>query len=1080
MVLAALNPKTAKAQGVANAQVHGVIIDPSGSVVPNASVSVKQTDTGMVRTTTSNSQGTYIFPSLPVGPYTLTVQKAGFRTYTQSGIVLQVSNNVAIDVRLKVGAVSAHVTVNANASMVQTQSTSVSQVISHNRLVSLPLNGRQATSLILLAGAAANSPVGGDFVSSKNYPSSADITVAGGQGNGNVYMLDGASYNDAMTDVNLPYPFPDALQEFSVQTTGLSGRYGIRPGAVVNVVTKSGTNHFHGDLFEFVRNGDFNARNYFAPRQDTLRRNQFGGTIGGPILRNKLFFFGGYQGTRTRTSPPQTISFVPTPAVLNGDFSALESPQCQSNGQAATLINPQTGQPFANNYIDPSLFNQQSLNLLKYIPTSSNPCGELIYGIPTAQDENQFITREDWTVSPKQSMFVRYFITDYNQPAVFDGKNLLTTTQAGYSDRVQSVVIGDTYSISSNVMNSFHIAWNRLRDHRGAPPNDINLADIGVNVTQANQHFIQLGVSNFFDVGCGTCATGYFNRNSFQLSDDVDIIRGRNHISFGADWIHSQFNNVNLFQGNGDPSFNGEFTGSALADFMLGLTSSFSQGSPQQLYLRRNYFGLYAQDNVRLNSRFNFHVGLRWEPFLPLYNAKPWQTHFSMADFKAGIVSKQFVNAPAGLLFAKDGVSNYYNASYADLEPRVGFVWDPSGNGKQTIRASYSIFYNNPETFYADRATNQPPWANNISITSPSGGFTNPYAGYPGGNPFPLPSPPLSTFTFPPEGIYVNFPLNLLPTYMQQWDLSLERQFTNNWMVSATYIGNRTVHLWGGTEENPAVYSPTVCALFTAGCTRANTDQRRVLSLLNPTQGQKVSTMALTWDGASASYNALLLSARHRFSKHYTLLLNYTYSHNLDNTDFNGELSGPTIQNPANPNADYGNSGFDLRNNFVASVVTTSPKFSNVWANRLLSNWQFSPIISYHSGFWFNPSTGVDNSMTGVGNDRPDLVAQPYVRNTTTRVWLNPSAYIPNPIGTFGNVGRNSVIGPHYFDVDADVSRFFQVREHQRVELRFEFFNLGNNVNFDNPTTNLRSSNFGTILGANDPRILQFALKYYF
>ncbi|MGH9445234.1 MAG: carboxypeptidase regulatory-like domain-containing protein, partial [Terriglobia bacterium] len=582
-----------------------------------------------------------------------------------------------------------------------------------------------------------------------------------------------------------------------------------------------------------------------------------------------------------------------------------------------------------------------------------------------------------------------------------------------------------------------------------------------------------------------TCADGFFNGNALQLSDDVDLMRGRNHISFGANWIFNQFDYNDLFQGNGDPSFNGEFTGSGLADFLLGLTSSFTQGATQQLYLRKNYIGTYVQDDVRLNSRFNFDAGLRWEPFLPIYNAKPWQTYFSLADFNAGMVSKQFVDAPAGLLFAGDGIKNYYNASYADFEPRVGFVWDPKGNGRQTIRASYSIFYDTPETFYVDRSTNQPPWANNISLTSPAGGFTDPFLDYPGGNPFPLPSPPTSTFVFPPEGIYVNFPQNLHPTYMQQWDLSWQRQFANNWMVSATYIGNRTIHLWGGTEQDPAVFL-TAAQCAAAGISAStcqstkSTNQRRVFALQNPVQGPKIATMALTWDGASASYNGVILSTQHRFSKNYTLLFNYTYSHCLSDTDFTGELTGPSVQDPYDPNADYGNCGFDLRHNLVASLVATSPKFSNVWANRLLSNWQLSPIISYRSGLWFNPTTGTDRSLTGINNDRPDLVSQPYVTNTSTRLWLNPSAYIPNTLGTFGNVGRDSVVGPSYFDIDADLSRFFRIRENQRLELRFEFFNLGNNVNFHNPTSSLKSSNFGKILGANDPRILQFALKYYF
>jgi hypothetical protein len=1087
LLLLGLGSPLLRGQAVANAQMHGRITDPSGAVVPKAQIKATQVATGMTRTTVSNSDGTYILPGLPVGPYTLEVQAPGFSRYVQSGIVLQVGNNVALNVILKVGAVSQQVQVSANATMVQTQDTSMSEVVDQARIVDLPLNGRIPTSLMLLAGASTSySATGNDFAGSKNYPNAVDYSVTGGQGNGNLYLMDGDVYNDSMTNVNLPYPFPDALQEFSVQTTGLSAQYGLHPGAVMNVVTKSGTNQFHGDLFEFVRNGAFDARNYFAATQDTLRQNQFGGTIGGPVKKNKLFAFFGYQGTRIRTAPPNTISYVPTAAVLNGDFSTLESAECQSDHTAATLPSP-----FVNNQISPSLYNAQALKLLKYIPVSSNPCGELIYGIEQAEDENQEIARVDWTVSSKQSVFTRYFITDYSEPPVFNGTNLLTTVDYGFLDRAQSVTIGDTYAISPTAMNSAYISWNRLRDDRGAPSNDIDVADLGVNDAQYNPHFIELAVNNFFDIGCGTCATGFFNRNSFELSDDVDLVRGKNTITFGADYIHNQFNNVNLYDGNGDWTFGGEYTGSPLADLMLGDLYQITQGAPQELYLRQNIIGLYAQDEVRLNSRLNFHVGLRWEPQLPISNEFPWQTQFSLADFESDTVSKEFTDAPAGLLFADDGISNYYNPSYADFEPRVGLVWDPTSSGKQTIRTSYSIFYDTPENFYPDRSTDEPPWSSDITLTDPVGGFTNPYLDYPGGDPFPEPSPPKSTFTFPSEGVYVTMPPNLYPTYMQQWDLSYERQLSPNWMVSATYIGNHTTHIWGEDEEDPAEFlTQAQCAavgISAATCqTTESTDQRRRLYLLNPMQGAKISTMAYTWDGDDASYDALVLSAQHRFSQHYTILANYTYSHCLDYEDEVGEITGPgTIQDPFDPAANYGNCGFNLTHNIVVSLVANSPHFGNLWANRLLGYWQLSPIISYNSGEWFNATTNVDDSLTGVDNDRPDQVlANPYLRetNTNTHLWLNPAAYIPNALGTFGDVGRDSVEGPPYFDIDADLSRFFQMpwNEHQRLEVRFEFFNLGNNVNFDNPTSGLNSSQFGEITGANSERILQFALKYYF
>src|ERR1700704_6121833 len=325
------------AQSVGGAQIAGVITDPTGAVVPDALVKAVQNNTGQIRTTTSASNGSYVLPNLAVGPYTLEVTGQGFGRYVNSGILLEVGNQVQVNVPLRLGDTSQEVRVSGDATMVQTQDPSISEVINQRHIIDLPLNGRQATQLILLTGGAVPVPSAGfgggnAIVTTKNYPGSAAISVGGGPATGNNYVMDGADNNDSFSNVNLPFPFPDALQEFSVQTNGLSAQFGIHSGSVVNVVTKSGTNQFHGNLFEFVRNGNFNARNFFAARQDTLRRNQFGGTIGGPIKKDKIFGFSVYQGTRERTAPPELIAFVPTQASLAGDFRTLASAACQSNG----------------------------------------------------------------------------------------------------------------------------------------------------------------------------------------------------------------------------------------------------------------------------------------------------------------------------------------------------------------------------------------------------------------------------------------------------------------------------------------------------------------------------------------------------------------------------------------------------------------------------------------------------------------------------------------------------------------------------------------------------------------------------
>lgn len=1078
LLLFSIGSPLARGQAVAGAQISGVVIDPSGAVVPGAKVTATQADTGISRTTVTTSTGTYSLPNLPVGPYSLQVEARGFIAYRQTGIVLQVGNAVTINVKLELGKTTQQVQVSANASMVETQSTAISQVIDQRRIVDLPLNGRQATELILLSGGAQVTSHGDLASSNKVYQSSTTVSIAGGQGNATTYLMDGGLNMDNLGNVNLPFPFPDAIREFSVQTSGLAARYGVHPGGVVNVVTKSGSNQFHGDLFEFVRNGDFNARNFFAATQDTLKRNQFGGTIGGPIKRNKLFGFFGYQGTRLRTAPPQTISFVPTTAMLNGDFSQVESAACQSNHVARTITNPATGQPFAKDFVSPTLFNSQALNLLKSgVPSTNNPCGEITYGIPTPSNENQYIGRIDWNVSPKQTFFGRYFVASYNAPAPASSSNVLLSVQAGESELSQSVVLGDTYTLSPTTVNSAHATWTRMPNRSTTSPQPTP-ASIGLNIFSGVPNMISVGIDNHFSVGA---TPALFVVNTVQLADDVDSIHGRNHFSFGGMWIHNQLNENNAFKINGAYSFNGQFTNDPLLDFLLGLPSDFTQGNGEYENWRQNYFGTYFQDDVHVSSKLQFHVGLRWEPFLPEVDKFGRGSHFDPVAFAAGTKTTQYVNAPPGLLFVGDpGIPpGYVNHHLAQFEPRVGFAWDPTGTGKQTLRASYSIFYDTPEIFYNDRFSDAAPWGSSIDIPSPVGGFTNPYQGYPGGNPFPLPFPPTRDAYFPPEGIYVNLPLNLQPTNVQQWNLSYQRQMRNNWLVSISYLGNKTTHAFVRTEQDPAIYIPGTCN--GAPCsTTGNTNQRRVLYLENPSAGSFYSSIGLAYPWANAEYNALLLRVQHRFARNYTILGNYTYSHCISEARLFHEVKTPDIQDPFNPLADRGNCDWDIRQIFNLSFVAEAPHFRGTWNNRLFSGWQLAPIISVHSGPWYSPRTHRDNSLSGVGNDRPNVVSNPYVENTSTRQWLSPTAFVPNALGTFGNAGANSLVGPGYFDIDTEVSRFFNITERQRLELRFEFFNLGNNVNFGGPTTNLKSSTFGEILSAGDPRILQFALKYYF
>lgn len=458
------------AQAISTSQLKGTVQDPSGSAVPGAEVKVLQTATGASRTAITGADGGYLFTELPVGPYQLEVTKEGFNKAVQAGIVLQVASNPTIDVTLKIGAVSEQVLVEAAAAMVETQNTGVGQVVDQQRVVDLPLNGRNVTDLIFLTGGANATTVAGRA----SYPSSTGVSIAGG-GVGTVsYILDGGTHNDPLSNQNLPLPFPDALQEFKVETSSLPAQYGYHSAGAVNVVTKSGGNAFHGDVFEFVRNYLFNARNSFQPVRDSLKRNQFGGTIGGPIKKDKLFFFLGYQDNIVKSSPAATVAFVPNQAMLGGDFSVVASTACRP----ARLTLP-ASLGFVNNQIDPTRFSAIALALEKSLPTSSNPCGRITYAGPANFTENQGLVKVDYQLTSKHSLFGRYFVTHYESPAGNPNGGILVEAIGGASDNVFNATLGDTYLITPSMVSSFRLVANRT-SNTTVYNSYIGLPDLGV------------------------------------------------------------------------------------------------------------------------------------------------------------------------------------------------------------------------------------------------------------------------------------------------------------------------------------------------------------------------------------------------------------------------------------------------------------------------------------------------------------------------------------------------------------------------------------------------------------------------
>ena len=487
-------------------------------------------------------------------------------------------------------------------------------------------------------------------------------------------------------------------------------------------------------------------------------------------------------------------------------------------------------------------------------------------------------------------------------------------------------------------MNSFHATFTRRTDFRGPNANFFNARDLGINITTLVPNDFRLSVTNGgFNVGCGTCSPAHLNVNTYQFSDDIDLIRGKHHIGFGVDYIRTQ-NNINLgYLQNGNFAFSGTASGDSILDFLTGTMSGFSQSLPQQPTARMSIPALYVQDVFKLNPHLTINAGLRWEPNLWPYDYHKRGAAFSLANFLNNLRSTVYPNAPAGALYIGDaGIPrSFSNNRYTNFSPRLGLAFDPRGDGRETFRVGAGIMYDYGMLFTAQRLASDPPFVNEIDLnTSRPGGFSNPWTtgyNYPGGNPFP----PTGAY-FPQYALWIVLPQNLKPTTLYQWNATYQRQFGGNWLASLTYMGNKTAHVWTGQEINPAIYSPSVCAQFTNGCSTGNTSQRKLLIQTNPSQGQYYGNVDILDYGANATYNALLASIQQRLSHGVTFLANYTWSHCISDSDFTGDITGPNYMNPSNRRQ-------------VASLV------------RILSG---APL---------NITTGTDASLTGVGLDRPNL-----------------------------------------------------------------------------------------------------------
>jgi hypothetical protein len=1160
-----LAPSLLHAQIAGTANIQGTVTDSTGAVVSGAEVTLTDEATQVNRTTKSDASGIYAFPALPVGTYDVKVAATGFKTYQQKGIVLEVGSSIAINPSLAVGTQSQTVEVQANALALQTEDATFKQTIDHAAVTEMPLNGRQMTALITASGGSSAAP-GGDFTGSKYSYQTISVSIAGGGGNTTLWRFDGGDNQDYMANGNLPYPFPDAVAQFSVESTDLGAQDGGHIGGMVNVVTQSGTNQYHGEAFEFIRNNYIDATNFFSTTPDTLHQNQFGGTFGGPIKRNKMFAFAAYQRWKADQSQSATSATVPTAANLTGDFSATDGNPltgtnlCNSTGKPIPLVDPLTGATLVGNkYPSQPTYSAPALALYKYLPVTNSTvdpdnCGFVRYAIPYLLTDNQFVTRVDYTVSSRNNLYGRYFIDGYQFPAYFSPTNILITTQSGNIERVQTFVLGDAWTITNNFVNAAHVSILRRVDNRGYNASDINATTLGIPTSalyQVQPNGLQMSEGKF-SIGGGTNSVAHFNDNTGAIDDDVTWVKGKHQIMFGGEWVQNQLNIGNVYEGNGIFTFNGEYSGSGPKggstigdqnlDFLMGTLGSstpFQQSKKQQNSLRGPIPSLYVQDTYHTTSRLTLVGGLRWGPWIAPVDYFNRGVVFNMADFLANKTSSVYPNAPAGALYYGDpGVSRgFTNDSWKQFSPNVGASFDPLGDGKTVIRAGAAIMYDNPNFFTSQRNQQNPPFATAVTNvqTSTSGPvpFAAPWStGAFTTSPFPQPAVPSpSQALFFAQSQYIVTAPNFKPAYTIQWTLSVQRQI-GAWQAQVDYIGNATRHDPMGIGFDPAVFIPGLWGANGTGCTgivttgpaavkagtagtncstTGNESSRFVLTIDNPTQGNQYEGSGggsvQVGNGASASYNGLVSSLNHRLSNSFQLFANWTWSKCLNIYDAQGDYAGTGPEDPYNPGLDWGACGSDYRQIENVSLVAKSA-FSNHLnraAKYIVNDWELAPLIHITTGSVINVTSGQDNSLTDVGNDRPNQVpgVNPYAEvkfknasGEANREFLNPNAFVQvwqtagcasvtapgcPALGTYGNVSRNSLYGPKFLQFDAQLSRIFPIHESWTTTLRLEAYNLLNHPDFSNPGAGLTSSTFGQVSGqANAARVFQGAVKVNF
>jgi outer membrane receptor protein involved in Fe transport len=1059
--------------------IEGVITDQSSSALPAARIVVLNLDTGLVKEADVTAAGVYRALLLPVGRYRLTVTAGGFATAVREPIAVSVGEVVRLNVQLSVSAVAETVTVAADAPLVDARTNALGRVVTGREIVDLPLNGRNVTQLGLLQTGVA--------------PLTAGVATAGGsmrQGqayavNGmrpeqNMYLVDG-SQNINRMDGGFALRLPvDAIAEFRILTQSAPPEYGGTGGATTSVVTRSGTNRFHGSLYEFLRNDVFDARNYFSERVEPLRQHQYGTTLGGPIVHDRVLFFGYYEGFRNKQGFTTTAT-VPTPLERNGDFSASGTP----------LLNIAAGGvPFPGNRLPDGAINPVARNVLSMYPEGNISPSLYRETVLVQNVADQAGGRVDFNVSPRTQIYGRYsYSGGYNINPV----SVRGTDAPGFPTRddisTHSAMVSGTRILSPSLINAARAGYLRHVFHFDQRLNRRPPGDLGFGYTSANdvgQGPPFFNIAGYSPIGGAITGPRNTEQDTFELQNSLTWTNSAHLVKAGGEFRHTAIDMIQGIAPNAFFVFAGTFpTNNAVANLLLGAPVVFYQGLGDfSRGIRLWGAGAFAQDEWQVADRLTLNVGVRYERINPFTEVED-----RLNGFVPGVQSQVRPDAPRGLVFPGDaGVGKGIAHPYDAFMPRLGAAWDPAGDGRWSVRGSYGLFYEpfqNGAGTASQVAVSALPWAQFNQFSGAGLNFQNPYLG----RPYPEPE----TFVRPSTVFALD--VDARPPRIQNWNVSVQRSLFDRYLVEARYVGAAARFLPRNVEANPAIYGP--------GATAQNADRRRIYANC-PSDGGPCdfSTVAMLRSVARARYNAGQVSLSRQFGAGVGFNASYWYSKSMDHLsamNLSGAAARPLAgendlaQNPFDLEAEWGPSLFDARHRLVASASWMLPDAAGAPAvvRRVLADWQVNAIVAYNSGTPFTVSDSANVALqansppiSGFPASRPNLVGDPNAGPRTVDAWINRSAFerlnVQTQAGQFGNAGRNVARGPSYASVDASFLRDFRLTSETRLQFRAEVFNLTNRANFGLPVADLNSPSFGRILSAGPPRLMQFGLKLIF